>query len=205
MESLGIELFYYFKSSAVRREDYEKAQSHEGIKKHIFIRHVPSRWLTLNDVIERLDEQLLALKYYFLISKFVSETNERIMKMYLLLNDKMLQVEIEFFKSIMAVFTRVTRLFQTVYPLIYNLYDELILLLNEAHHLDKPYIGHETEGIIDKIVEKKDVKLVDRPIDLFYHRVKKFYLVQKICQQNEIFCPFRCKLCRKMIYFVKRK
>ena len=75
VESLGIELFYYFKSSAVMREDYEKAQSHEGIKKHIFIRHVPSRWLTLNDVIERLDEQLPALKYYFLKSKFVSESN----------------------------------------------------------------------------------------------------------------------------------
>ena len=38
---------------------------------------------------------------------------------------------------------------------------------NEAHHLDKTYIGHETKGIIDKIVEKKNVKLVD--IDLFYH------------------------------------
>ena len=118
----------------------------------------------------------------------------------------MLQVEIRFLKSIMPIFTRVTRLFQAEYSLIHILYDELILLLkalflrflkvdivnktednnitsidyeNEAHYLDKPYIGYETEEIIDKIVEKKDLKLVD--IDLFYHRVKKFYF--KSCKQ----------------------
>lgn len=51
-EQLGTELF--FKAYPVRREDFEKIQEKFQIKKHIFLRLMPSRRFTLEDVTNRL-------------------------------------------------------------------------------------------------------------------------------------------------------
>ena len=133
VESLGLELYYFFSDSSVRREDFEKVQEKLEIKKHIFLRHVPSRWLTIEDVTKRLLEQYPALREYFLRSRLISDSekrkNSRIKKLVEILNNKVLLPEILFMKSAMPIFTRVTRMLQSEAPLIHVLHDELSTLI----------------------------------------------------------------------------
>ena len=66
VEILGLEVFKCFKYSAAKREDYELAQAKVKVTTHFFLRHVESRWTTLEYVVVSLAEHLPALKQYFL-------------------------------------------------------------------------------------------------------------------------------------------
>ena len=57
IERLGLEVFQCFKYFAGKREDYELAQAKVKVTTHFFLRHVESRWTTLEDVVVRLAEQ----------------------------------------------------------------------------------------------------------------------------------------------------
>jgi len=74
IESLGLEVFQCFKYSAAKREDYELAQAKVKVTSHFFLRHVESRWTTLEDVV-RLAKQLPAREQYFL--KDLSDRKEK--------------------------------------------------------------------------------------------------------------------------------
>ena len=51
-----MDIHSFFKISSARREDFKFIQQEE-VETHIFLRHVPSRWLTLGPVVDRLIEQ----------------------------------------------------------------------------------------------------------------------------------------------------
>jgi hypothetical protein len=53
-ERLTIELFYWFKRSAARREDFRDVQIDLNLDDNFLIRHVSCRWLTLQPAIERV-------------------------------------------------------------------------------------------------------------------------------------------------------
>ena len=65
IENLCIDLFYFFKLSAFRREDYLAIQQKLDLEEILFLRHVESRWLSLLPAVERLKSQLPALLEYF--------------------------------------------------------------------------------------------------------------------------------------------
>ena len=46
-EQLAIDLFYFFKSSPCKREDFLDVEYELGFDEELFIRHVQCRWLTL--------------------------------------------------------------------------------------------------------------------------------------------------------------
>jgi len=130
IESIGIDVFYLFKYSAARREDYEAVQKSKGIKGHVFLRHVSSRWTTLEDVTERLMEQLPALTEYFLRTLTDKEReNDRIKRICGVLSNKLLKCELLFMKSVLSMFNRFNKLIQSEGPLIHILYDEMNTLI----------------------------------------------------------------------------
>ena len=61
IENLCIDLFYFFKLSASRREDYLAIQQKLDLDEIVFLRHVESRWLSLLPAVERVKSQLPAL------------------------------------------------------------------------------------------------------------------------------------------------
>ena len=137
IETLGLEVFQGFKYSAAKREDYELAQAKVKVTTHFFLCHVESRWTTLEDVVVRLAEQLPALKQYFLKDLSDKEKDSgRVKTICQILKDKLILAEMYFIKSVLELFSRITRMCQTSEPLIHILYDEmstLVLQLMRMH------------------------------------------------------------------------
>ena len=75
IENLCIDLFYFFKLSASRREDYLAMQQKLYLEEIVFLRHVESRWLSLLPAVERVKSQLPALLEYF---KKLPDTDKKI-------------------------------------------------------------------------------------------------------------------------------
>lgn len=65
IESLLIDIYYYFKHSAVQSSDFRDLQQQMKVSEHIFVRHVSSRWLTIETSLERFLEQYDDLKTFF--------------------------------------------------------------------------------------------------------------------------------------------
>ena len=59
VENLCIDIYYFFKLSPPRREDYA------DVDEFVFLWHVQSWWLSLIPAIERVRKQFRALKEYF--------------------------------------------------------------------------------------------------------------------------------------------
>lgn len=66
VSDFAIRIFYFFSGWPARLEDFGTIQENLKLPPHRFLKHVPSRWLTLVVSAERLDEQWDALDEYFL-------------------------------------------------------------------------------------------------------------------------------------------
>ncbi|XP_063216597.1 uncharacterized protein LOC134527657 [Bacillus rossius redtenbacheri] len=119
----------FFDGWPSRCEDYLQIQDDLSVPKHSFIKHVPSRWLTLEGAASRLIEQWEALKKYFLSyvpkkrnSLGKSNNYKRILS---LLKKPTIKAELLFVCSSARVFTRFTGAFQKEEPMIHVMHDEL--------------------------------------------------------------------------------
>lgn len=65
VDDLAVDIHSFLKISSARREDFKFIQLEEEVDTHTFLRHVPSRWLTLGPVVDRLIEQWEPLQKYF--------------------------------------------------------------------------------------------------------------------------------------------
>ena len=135
IENLCIDLFYFFKLSASRREDYLANQQKQDLEEIFFLRHVESRWLSLLPAVERVKSQLPALLEYF---KKLPDTdkkiksNERYKKIMVILTAQETIVQLCFLKSIKPVFNRFLQMFQTEGPLIHILHQAMLDLLKQV-------------------------------------------------------------------------
>ena len=62
-----IDLHWWFKQSATRREDFEAVQQELGLAQHTFLKHVESRWLSHLPEVVRALEPFHALEKYLLL------------------------------------------------------------------------------------------------------------------------------------------
>lgn len=62
VESAVVDTYYFFKHSSVQSSYLKEQQNILGLPEAVFLRHISSRWLSLMPALERLLEQLLALK-----------------------------------------------------------------------------------------------------------------------------------------------
>lgn len=87
-----------------------------------FIKHVNSRWLTLENAVARLLEQWKAVKIYFL--KFIPQNRDNLLKsrsyklITELLKEKDMKIQLMFICSSARIFTRFTGSFQKNEPMI---------------------------------------------------------------------------------------
>ena len=64
-EDVVVKLYYWFKNSAARREDFRTVQLDLDLDELAFLRHVPSRWLTLLPAVLRIIIQWPVISKYF--------------------------------------------------------------------------------------------------------------------------------------------
>ena len=104
----------------------------EEVETHTFLRHVPSRWLTLGPVVDRLIEQWEPLQKYFtdLANKDPENTptSSAFKRSCIRLQNKQTLVELHFLQSVMPLYHSF-QLFQIEAPLVHLLYEELCWLV----------------------------------------------------------------------------
>ena len=189
-------MFQCFKYSAAKWEDYELVQAKVKVTTHFFLHHVESRWTTLEDVVVRLAEQLPVLKDLWDKEK----QSGRVKTICQILQDTLILAEMYFIKSVLELFLRITRMFQTSEPLIHILYDEMSTLVlqlmgrcltpeaigdksgRELYEVDldkkenwlrEVNIGEAAKTELKKL--KDDRKISDASYSSFFRRAKQLY------------------------------
>ena len=128
-----IDLFYFFKLSAARREDFLKIQQKLDLDEVVFLRHVESRWLLLLPAAETVKDQFPALLEYFkkLAEADKIKGNERYRRIMSFLTSPETMVQLSFLVSLKPVFDQFLQLFQTGL-LIHILHQSMLPLLKQV-------------------------------------------------------------------------
>ena len=107
VDDLAVDIHSFFKISSARREEFKFIQLEE-VETHTFLRHVPSRWLTLGPVVDRLIEQWEPLQKYFTDlankDKKNAPTSSAFKRSCTGLQNKQTLVELHFLQSVMPLY-----------------------------------------------------------------------------------------------------
>jgi len=124
-EDLALKLFYWFKHSAARREDLQIVQFALELDSIHLLRHVESRWLSLQPAVARILSQWPALLEYFKHlpdSDKSVEKNGKYKEIMLLLINPRTYIQLVFIADVASVFSNFLQMFQREGPLIHTLY-----------------------------------------------------------------------------------
>ena len=137
-EELAIDIFYFFKHSPCKREDFLEVEASLGFDEELFIRHVESRWLSLLPALERIVKNWEPLVQYFLttLPKTAAasrtlrmlESNIRYNRICRMLKSPTTLIQINFLLSLSTLYDRFLRLFQREDPLVHILHSEMMNL-----------------------------------------------------------------------------
>lgn len=134
VSELILGLYYFFHGWPSRMEEYEQIQKEKKIPQHKFIKHSSIRWLTLEGAVSRVLEQWPAVIYFFL-QYLPARKNQKYLsmncckKMYNLLSDKTMKIQLMFIQSSTQLFSKYSVMFQKEEPLPHILYSGLKELL----------------------------------------------------------------------------
>lgn len=127
-EEFCIDLFYFFKLTACRREDFATVQQTLGLDGTHFMRHVQSRWLSLLPSVERVLSQMPAIRKYFLqdLARENLDGNARYTRICRHLKGERLEVQLAFLQNVKPLFDTFLGFFQSESPLIHTLWLSLM-------------------------------------------------------------------------------
>jgi hypothetical protein len=170
VSELIINIFYFFDGLPSRWSDYRNIQIKHNVPTKCFLKHVPSRWLTLEAAAARLIEQWPAVNEYFL--KFIPQNKSSMMStskyklIMSVLKQKDIKAELHFVVNSARSFISFTRLFQKEEPLIHLLYVALHdLIYTIAARVCKPEVicsmNSKDLFCVENLVELKKVQICD--------------------------------------------
>ena len=146
VESLCIDMYYFFKLSPPRREDYADVQQKLNLDEFVFLWNVQSWWLSLIPAFERVRKQFPALKGYFRklpdSDKNLAK-NARYKQIMTLLTSPEPMVQLCFLESVKPIFDKFLESFQVEGPLLHNLYPCMVLLKKMMSQFLKPKVIHK--------------------------------------------------------------
>jgi hypothetical protein len=119
-EKLPLELFYSFKHSATRREDFKLLQISMDMEEHLFLRHISCRWLTLKPALCRIMELWGVVKKYFTSlpqSDKSVEKNDRYRGIMAMLKSPITKVQLTFLINVAPLFTDILTSLQRLVPM----------------------------------------------------------------------------------------
>lgn len=147
LDGFAYDLWYFFKNSSARREDFFSAQFITEVKAHVMLKHVSSRWLCIKKVSIRIIEQWPNLRKYFLeylpkqkgFAKHV-ETTERYQKIRKYLTSKTSLIYLGFAVHVGDLFDGFMQLLQSSKPVVHVMYAAIGDLL---FNLMANFVKHE--------------------------------------------------------------
>ena len=178
-EELTFDMYQFFKQQPVRREDFKDLQLEYNMDESLFLRHVPSRWLTLLPAMTRVLTNWKVSMEYFTVQLPKSmksnsarkqlESNERYRRICHGLKDKKLLFQFAFLSSIAPLFQRFLTLFQTRGPIIHILLDECSTLLPTLmfRFIKKDVVGEKSgKRLLDIGIDDMGNHLPDKEVEI---------------------------------------
>ena len=129
VEEFAIDLYYWFDKSTKRKNDLHSYSEFCDLEYRSVIKHVSTRWLTLELAIERSLKQYPGLRSYFLSE---DEPQARFNRLQTLFGDPMTEVNLFFLQSVLPVFNEANKFLQREEPLIHVLQRQLYSLLKKV-------------------------------------------------------------------------
>ena len=201
IEELCIDIFYWFEKSTKRKNGLQSYCTFCDQEYRAMMKHVTTRWLSLERAVERVLKQYESLKSYF---RSENEAQPRFKRLYDLFEDPMTEVYLLFFQSILPCFTHTNQFLQREEPLIHVLQPQLLNLFKKIlgkfvkpsilslhvnadtltsvdfstisnQVLDKDLaIGFLTKQMVNKLYEEGDITNVQK--DKFFNAARKFFV-----------------------------
>lgn len=128
VEELCIDLYYWFEKSTKRKNGLQSYcifcdQDYKAI-----LKHVTTRWLSLERAVERTLKQYSSLRSYFMSE---SESQPRFQRLQKIFESPMTEVYLLFFQCVLPCFTHANQFLQREEPLIHILQPQLLNLLKK--------------------------------------------------------------------------
>jgi hypothetical protein len=128
LEELLVDIYFWFDKSTQRKAGLEDYCKFCDIEYRKVLKHVSTRWLSLELAIDRILKQYAALRSYFLSE---DKADARFKRLNTNFTNPMAEVYLLFFSSILPVFTSFNKFMQREYPCIYILASQMKLFLQK--------------------------------------------------------------------------
>lgn len=128
VEELIIDLFYWFDNSTKKKNALKSFCSFCDQPYRAVIKHVSTRWLSLELAVDRMLKQYPSLKSYFLSN---DEGKARFQRLKGIFENPMSEVYLLFFQAVLPSFTHTNLFLQREEPLIYCLKAQLVNLVKK--------------------------------------------------------------------------
>jgi hypothetical protein len=128
VEDFLVDIYFWFDKSSKRKNLLQEYCTFCDTEYRKIIKHVSTRWLSLQRAIERVLKQYNSLRSYFL-SESCSEA--RFVRVNKIFSNPLVEVYLLFFHSILSLFNAFNLLLQREDPCIHLIYDECERLLNK--------------------------------------------------------------------------
>ena len=142
IEDLHIDLYYWFERSTKRKGvllEYMELFGHEYAK---ILKHVSTRWLSLERCVQRTLEKYSGLKSYFLSEEFADQRFSRLRDAF---TNPPTEVALLFHHASIPLFNNFNKLLQSEEPIIHMLLDSTIQLARSlANRIIKPQVLKDT-------------------------------------------------------------
>lgn len=174
LDQFAIDLNFFFKLSAARREDFEKVSSLTEITTQYMLKHCTTRWLSIKKVLLRIIEQYENLIEYFLTSlpkekNFKREISgtPRYQRIEKLLKSKLTLPYMSYIVYLASDFESFMIPFQTDAPMVHVLHPKMLALLKSMlrKFIDSKYLK-EDDSIANQIHNLLDMNLADKNLHL---------------------------------------
>ena len=217
IEELCIDLYYWFDKSTKRKNGLQSYCVFCDQDYRSIVKHVTTRWLSLERAVERTLKQYPSLQSYFMSE---SESQPRFQRLQVLFADPMTEVYLLFFQSLMPCFSHANQFLQREEPLIHILQPELLNLLKKilGKFVKVAVISHCLSGgtlvsvdykavsnqVTDKdlligFITKQTVNRLYQEGDITNHQLSKFYKAARgffMCATEYLlkWCPLQDEL-----------
>ena len=129
VEEFVIDLFYWFDKSTKRKNELRSYCIFCDQEYKRIVKHVSTRWLSLELAVQRALQQLPSLTSYF---KSESESQARFNRLQKVFCDPLTEIYLLFFQSVLPTFTYCNQFLQREEPLIHVLQPQLLKLLQNV-------------------------------------------------------------------------
>ena len=198
IEEMAVDLYYWFDKSSKRKNVLQDYCCFNDVTYRQVIKHVSTRWLSLETAVERTLKVYEGLRSYFLSE---NESQARFKRLKELFSSPMTEIYLLFFQSVLPTFTHFNMFLQREDPCIHLVYGQCVSLLQKllgkfvkiramkaaSHPTEVDYqeknnqlpdsnvfIGFTTKTKLQKLEREGDVAPSD--VEKFMRGVRQYYM-----------------------------